>query len=122
MGMNFEATYFPLLVLIVIATGFLLTMLALSIHIGPKRMSAIKDEPFECGTVGTGTANERFSVKYYLVAMIFILFDIEIVFLYPYTTQALKLGWTGFAAMLSFFCVLTVSLAYIWRRGVFNWT
>ena len=120
--MGFQTTYFPLLVLIVLATGFLLVMLALSVLVGPKRMSAVKDDPFECGTIGTGSANERFSVKYYLIAMIFILFDIEIVFLYPYTTQALKLGWGGFAAMLSFFCVLSVGLAYVWRRGVFNWT
>lgn len=120
--MTFQTTYFPLLVLFVMTVGFLLVMLGLSVFVGPKRLSVIKDDPFECGTLGSGSANERFSVKYYLIAMIFILFDIEIVFLYPYTTQALQLGWAGYAAMLSFVTVLSLGLAYIWRRGVFNWT
>ena len=114
-------TYLPLLVLFILAAGFLVTMLLASIFFGPKRPSAMKDDPFECGTVPTGTANERFSVKFYLVAMIFILFDIEIVFLYPWAVQALSLGWNGFFAMLSFLTILTVGLVYVWRRGVLDW-
>ncbi len=113
--------YIPLLVLTILASGFLVTMLLASIFLGPRRDSAMKDDPFECGTVATGTANERFSVKFYLVAMIFILFDIEIVFLYPWAVQALTLGWPGFYAMLSFIFVLTIGLVYVWRRGVLDW-
>ena len=114
-------TYIPLLVLMVLATGFLVTMLVLSIVIGPRRYSEVKDDPFECGTIATGIASERFSVKFYLVAMIFILFDIEIVFLYPWALQALTLGATGFVAMCSFIAVLSVGLAYVWRRGLLDW-
>ncbi len=114
-------TYFPVLVIIILAAGFAVTMLLLSIFLGPQRHSEIKDDPFECGTVATGTANERFSVKFYLVAMIFILFDIEIVFLYPWALQAQALGWYGFYAMLSFIAVLSIGLAYVWRRGLLNW-
>ena len=114
-------TYFPVLILIVLAAGFALTMLLLSIFIGPKRDTEVKDDPFECGTVATGSANERFSVKFYLVAMIFILFDIEIVFLYPWALQAQALSWFGFWAMLSFISVLTLGLAYVWRRGLLDW-
>lgn len=115
-------TYFPVLVLLILASGFAVTMLLLTIMIGPQRPSEVKDDPFECGTVATGSANERFSVKFYLVAMIFILFDIEIVFLYPWALQAQTLGWYGFYAMLSFLGVLTVGLVYVWRRGLLDWT
>ena len=114
-------TYFPVLVIIILAAGFAVTMLTLSAVLGPRRDSEMKDDPFECGTVATGTANERFSVKFYLVAMIFILFDIEIVFLYPWALQAQTLGWAGFYAMLSFIAVLSIGLAYVWRRGLLDW-
>ncbi len=114
-------TYLPVLVIMFLTAGFLLTMLALSINLGPRRDSAVKDDPFECGTIATGNAEERFSVKFYLVAMIFILFDIEIVFLYPWALQAQALGWYGFCAMLSFIFVLTLGLVYVWKRGLLNW-
>ena len=114
-------TYFPLLVLAILTGGFLLTMLLLSIFIGPRRETKVKDEPFECGTVATGSAEERFSVKFYLVGMIFILFDLEIVFLYPWAIQAYELGWQGFYAMFSFVLILSVGLLYIWRRGILDW-
>lgn len=114
-------TYFPILVLMILAAGFLITMLGLSIFIGPRRDSKVKNEPFECGTVATGSAEERFSVKFYLIAMIFILFDLEIVFLYPWAIQAFNLGWQGFYAMISFILVLSFGLLYVWKRGLLDW-
>jgi NADH-quinone oxidoreductase subunit A len=114
-------TYFPVFVIIVLTAGFLITMLAASIILGPQRPSTVKDDPFECGTIASGTASERFSVKFYLVAMIFILFDIEIVFLYPWAIQAQTLGWYGFWAMLSFISLLSLGLVYVWRRGLLDW-
>ena len=114
--------YFPVLLMILMAGGLVTFLLLLSIFIGPKKYSEIKDEPFECGTIGTGDAKQRFSVKFYLVAMIFILFDIEIVFLYPWAVQAVNLSWYGFAAMMTFLFVLVVGLAYVWKRGVLDWT
>ena len=76
-------SYVPILITLLISAGFVALMLVLSIILGPKRHSEIKDEPFECGTIATGDASERLSVKFYLVAMIFMLFDIEVVYMYP---------------------------------------
>ena len=115
-------TYFPVLVLMFLAAGFVITMLLLSIFLGQKKHSEVKDDPFECGTVGSGNPNDRMSVKFYLVAMIFILFDIEIIFMYPWAVQIRELGWLGFWAMMSFLTVLVIGLAYIWKRGVLDWT
>lgn len=114
-------TYLPVLVLFVLAAGFVITMLLLSIFLGPKNDSEVKDDPFECGTIGSGDSSERHSVKFFLVAMVFILFDIEIVFMYPWAVQLIELGWFGFFAMLSFLTVLAIGLAYIWKRGVLDW-
>lgn len=114
-------TYVPILVLMLLSAGFLVTMLLISIGVGPKVLSEVKDDPFECGTIGTGDARSRFGVKFYLVAMIFILFDIEIVYMFPWAVNALQLGWYGFYVMLSFMLVLAIGLAYIWKRGVLDW-
>lgn len=107
--------------MMLLAASVVIGILSLSILLGPRKITEMKDDPFECGTIGTGTATERFSVKFYLVAMIFILFDIEIVFLYPWAIQAVSLGWYGYVAMLSFIAVLSFGLAYIWRRGLLDW-
>ena len=115
-------TYVPILILFLIVAGFVATMLGAAILFGPRRSSSIKDEPFECGTIATGDASERLSVKFYLVAMLFILFDIEVVFLYPWAVQATALGWYGFWAMCSFLFVVVLGLVYIWKRGVLDWS
>jgi NADH-quinone oxidoreductase subunit A len=115
-------SYFAVLVLLVIAATFVALMLLLSSFLGPKRLSEIKDDPFECGTVGTGSPSERLGVKFYLVAMIFILFDVEVIFLFPYAVQALELGWSGFWVMLSLMVIVTMGLVYEWRRGVLDWS
>jgi NADH-quinone oxidoreductase subunit A len=114
-------SYFALLVIFIVAAAFVAVMLLVSSFLGPKRMTEMKDDPFECGTVGTGNPNDRLSVKYYLVAMIFILFDVEVVFMYPWAVQALNLSWYGYWVMVSFLVVVTVGLAYIWKRGVLDW-
>lgn len=113
-------TYFPILVLMIVAGGFVATMLLLSIFLGPQKPSEMKDDPFECGTIGVGDPKQRFGVRFYLVAMIFILFDIEIVFMYPWAVNALNLGWYGFFAMSSFLFILTLGLVYVWKRKIFD--
>ncbi|MCB0346056.1 MAG: NADH-quinone oxidoreductase subunit A [Bdellovibrionales bacterium] len=113
-------TYFAVLVLILIAAGFVGTMLLLAIVLGPKHHTEMKDDPFECGTVGSGNVSQRHSVKFYLVAMTFIVFDLEIVFLYPWAIQLRELGWPGFWVMLPFLVVLTVGLLYEYRRKVLD--
>ena len=82
------------------AAGFLVVVLALSIFIGPKKITDKKTDPFECGTIATGDTSQRFGVKYYLVAVLFILFDIEIVFLYPWAVNVRELGWVVFGAVV----------------------
>lgn len=114
-------TYFPVLVLLVLATGFAVTMLLLAIVVGPKKITEVKQDSFECGTIGTGDPDARFSVKFYLVAVIFILFDIEIVYLFPWAVQLRELGWEALYAIAPFFLLLLLGLAYEWKRGVLDW-
>jgi len=104
------------------SAGFTLTMLVLATVLGPKNPNRTKQLPFECGSVSVGSVREqRFSVRFYLVAMIFILFDIEVIFMYPWAISLEALGWPGFYQMLVFVGVMSVGLIYIWRKGVLNW-
>ena len=114
-------TYFPILIMMIIAAVFVASMIVLSIFIGPKRITDKKAQPFECGTIGSGDASQRFGVKYYLVAVLFILFDIEIMFLYPWVVNVKELGWPVFYAIVAFLGVVELALIYVWRRGVLNW-
>jgi NADH-quinone oxidoreductase subunit A len=111
-------TYSPLLVLMILVAGFLVTMLTLSAVLGPRRRSEVKDDPFECGTVGTGDVSGRHSVKFYLVAMTFIVFDVEVVFLYPWAVSLRELGMYGFLVGLPFILILALGLAYEWKKGI----
>ncbi|MCL4152966.1 UNVERIFIED_CONTAM: hypothetical protein GTU68_042004, partial [Idotea baltica] len=94
-------------------------MLALSSILGPKYKSKTKQLPFECGSVSVGDMkDQRFQVKFYLIAMLFILFDIEIIFMYPWAVNFKELGWFGFSEMMIFIGVLTTGLVYVWKKGV----
>ena len=101
--------------------GFAGTMIGLSLLLGPKNPTPEKLAPYECGMPAVGDARERHSVKFYLVAMIFLLFDIEIAFLYPWAMALRDLGWSGFYQILTFFLILTVGYVYVWRKGVLDW-
>ena len=114
--------YIGLLILAVVVAGFLLTMLVLSSVLGPKYKTITKQIPFECGSVSVGEVrHQRFNVRFYLVAMLFILFDIEVIFMYPWALILRDLGWFGFVEMFTFIVILTVGLIYVWRKGVFEW-
>lgn len=114
--------YAGLIGLTVVAAGFLITMLLLSSILGPKNKTTTKQLPFECGSVSVGSIrDQRFNVRFYLVAMLFILFDIEVIFMYPWAVNLEFLGWNGFFAMMSFMMVLVVGLIYVWRKGVLDW-
>ena len=89
--------------------------------LGPRKPSPEKLAPYECGMPPVGDARERHSVKFYLVAMIFLLFDIEIAFLYPWALAFRKLGWPGFVQIVTFFAILFVGYVYVWRKGVLDW-
>ncbi|MBF6435546.1 NADH-quinone oxidoreductase subunit A [Nocardia cyriacigeorgica] len=123
-------TEVPILVLGAIATAFALGSVAIAALIGPTRYNRAKLEPYECGieptphAVAGGPGNvtgQRFPVKYYLTAMLFIIFDIEIVFLYPWAVHFDSLGLFGLAAMALFIVNVSVAYAYEWRRGGLSW-
>ena len=114
--------YIGLIALMVLVAGFLVTMLVLASSLGPKHKSVTKQLPFECGAVSVGSVREsRFNVRFYLVAVLFILFDIEVIFMYPWALVLEGLGWYGYLAMMSFMLVLLGGLVYVWRKGVLDW-
>lgn len=114
-------TYLPILLLVVIAVLFGMCSLIFSSLIGQKKKSAIKLAPYECGCEPVGTARERFSIKFYLIAMLFILFDIEAVFLYPWAILYKKLGLFGLVEMGLFIVILFVGYIYVWKKGALEW-
>jgi NADH-quinone oxidoreductase subunit A len=89
--------------------------------LGPSRPNPAKMAPYECGVPPVGDARQRQPVKFYLVAMIFLLFDIEVAFLYPWAMSLRDLGWVGLAQILVFFAILLTGYVYVWRKGVLNW-
>ena len=103
------------------ATIVALALIGLSALLGPRRPSASKDSTYECGVTAIGSARERFPVKFYLTAMLFIVFDIEIVFLYPWAVTFDQLGLFGLVEMAIFIGTVFVAFAYVWRRGGLEW-
>src|SRR5690349_24720856 len=89
--------------------------------LGPRKPSPEKSAPYECGMPPVGDARERQSVKFYLVAMIFLLFDIEVAFLYPWAMALRGLGWNAFLQLLIFMALLLAGYVYVWRKGVLDW-
>ena len=104
-----------------LGVGFGIFNIGLGWLVGPRRPTAEKLAPYECGMPPVGDARERHPVKFYLVAMIFLLFDIEIAFLYPWALAVRELRWTGFIQLIVFFLILLAGYVYVWRKGVFNW-
>ncbi len=118
--------YLPVLLQIVIASGFAGATLLISVLLGKAaKRNAIKDSAYECGMLPLQEGQPRFSVKFYIVAMLFVLFDIEVVFLYPwaviYKDYLAVYGAGIFFAAFSFVSILGVAFAYAWRKGVLNW-
>lgn len=113
--------YLPILMLVLVAVGFGCVSLVMSSLIGQKKITAIKVAPYECGCEPVGTARERFSIKFYLIAMLFILFDIEAVFLYPWAILYKKLGVFGLVEMGLFVVILFVGYIYVWKKGALEW-
>jgi NADH-quinone oxidoreductase subunit A len=118
---NYFARYLPLLLHILIAIGLAGTIVLLSTIIGHRRPSRAKLQPYECGMTPVGDARQRFSVKFYLVAMLFILFDVEVVFLYPWAIIFKELGMFGFWEMLVYIGIVLAGFFYIWKKGVLDW-
>jgi NADH-quinone oxidoreductase subunit A len=123
--------YIPILLIFVMAAGLATVIIFLSRYVGRHRPTKEKLEPYECGVEPVGNARERQSVKFYLVAMVFLLFDIEIIFLVPWAvifkkaltdTVLQPLKWVLYGEMMIFMVVLLAGLFYVWRKGILDWS
>ncbi len=113
--------YLPVLVMVLAAAGIAGGMLIATTIIGPKKSFDEKMEPFECGVTPVADPKSRFSVRFYIIAMLFIVFDIEAVFLFPWATVFRRLGIFGFIEMMVFIFILGIGLVYIWKKGALEW-
>lgn len=121
--------YLPILLMFVVAAGFAVGNIALSTFVGQRKRTRTKLMPYECGKDPVGSARERFSVKFYLIAMIFILFDIELIFMMPWAVVFKSLSALGgqmrtviFVEMMLFVVLLLVGYVYVWKKGLFEWS
>ena len=115
------AEYFPILVFLVIAGGIAVAMITASYILARQRPDSEKLSPYECGFDPFEDARVRFDVRYYLVAILFIIFDLEVAFLFPWAVSLGDIGIFGFWSMIAFLGVLTVGFAYEWRKGALEW-
>ena len=115
------ATYLPVLVTFVLVGIICLVMFAGGQFVGPKNPTPEKLMPFECGNDTEGAGNTKLNVKFYLTAILFVVLDIEVVFMYRWAALFNSLGWVGFASMFGFIAALLVALAYCWKKGALEW-
>ena len=119
---NYFARYVPLLIQFLLVAGIAGGMVTLSWFLGKHKPTAAKQMAYECGILPTGDARQRFSVKFYLVAMLFILFDVEAIFLYPWAVIYRELRMFGFWEMFVYVIVVMGGFLYMWKKGVLDWS
>ncbi len=115
------AGYLPIAVFIAIAAAIALVMVAASLLLARQKPYAEKLSAYECGFEAFDDARRRFDVRFYLVAILFIIFDLEVAFLFPWAVALADIGWFGFASMMGFLAILTVGFIYEWRKGALDW-
>ncbi len=113
--------YIPIVFMFIVALGFIVTTMVATHVLGPKKNSKIKGEAFECGIESEGNARTPFSIKYFLVAILFVLFDVEVIFMYPWAVNFKTLGLTGLIEMFMFMGFLVLGLVYIVKKGALKW-
>ena len=113
--------YLPIAILLGVSTGLAIAMVVLGQILGPRRDTPEKQMPYESGMTPIGTAVRRMPVRYYLIAVLFVLFDIEVIFLLPYAVVLRKLGLFGLIEMLVFVMILLVGYVYVWKKGALEW-
>jgi NADH-quinone oxidoreductase subunit A len=118
---NSPIDYLPIFMMFLIATGFAVTALFFTHRLGPKRKTKIKLDSFECGIQSEGNARLPFSIKYFLVAILFVLFDIEVIFMYPWAVNFKELGMTGVIEVFSFIALLLVGFYYLLAKKALTW-
>jgi NADH-quinone oxidoreductase subunit A len=116
-----QYSYLPILMQLILAVGFVVGTIIISGKLGPKRTSEVKDKNFECGIESVGNARIPFSVKYFLVAILFVLFDVEVIFLYPWAVNFKELGIEGMLKMIVFMALLLVGFFYIIKKKALDW-
>lgn len=115
------ADYLPIGIMLILAAGFVAVSLLASRLFSPNRPTPEKLDPYECGIIPEVEPSQRFPVKFYLVAMLFVIFDVEIIFLFAWASIWTDLGWYGIAAVLIFTFFVLETLAYVWKRGALDW-
>ena len=115
------AEYLPVLLFLIVATAIGVVLLTVGSLLGPRRPESEKLSPYECGFEAFEDARMKFDVRYYLVAILFILFDLEIAFLFPWAVALKDIGVTGFWAMMIFLAILVVGFIYEWKKGALDW-
>lgn len=118
---NNAANYLPVGLQMLFAVGLIATIIVGSNYLGPKRATADKLQNFESGIQIRGNARQPMAVKYFLVAILFVLFDVEVIFFYPYAVNFRELGWSGFVAVLMFVSLFIAGLVYIFKKGALKW-
>jgi NADH-quinone oxidoreductase subunit A len=118
---NIPASYFPVGIQLLFAVGMVVGIMLLTHWVGPKRPTAQKLENFESGIEIHGNARQPMAVKYFLIAILFVLFDVEVIFFYPYAVNFLDLGWDGFMAVLMFVGFFLCGFFYIFKKGALKW-
>jgi NADH-quinone oxidoreductase subunit A len=113
--------YLPIVLMFLVALGFVITTIVATHFLGPKRKSKVKNDVFECGIESKGNARFPFSVKYFLVAILFVLFDVEVIFMYPWAVNFKTLGWLGIIEMFSFIALLLVGFYYLLAKKALKW-
>jgi NADH-quinone oxidoreductase subunit A len=122
MPVSYNEVYFPVLLQGAIAMTVAAALIGISFLLGKKVKNRVKDLPYECGITPTGSARERFSVRFYLVGMLFIVFDIEAVFLYPWVVVYRDFKMLAFIEMLIFVALVFVGFLYVWKKGALDWS
>src|ERR1035437_6292638 len=113
--------FLPIALMFIVASAVVIALLIVTHWLGPKRKTKIKDDTFECGIEVQGNARVPFSIKYFLVAILFVLFDVEVIFMYPWAVNFKNLGLLGFVEMLTFVALLLVGFYYILKKGALKW-
>ena len=113
--------YWPILLFLIVAGGIGIALLAIGWLFGPRHPTAEKQSPYECGFEAFEDARLRFDVRYYLIAILFIIFDLEIAFLFPWATVFSKIGITALVEMFTFLLLLVVGYIYVWKKGALEW-
>ncbi|MBC7424166.1 MAG: NADH-quinone oxidoreductase subunit A [Ferruginibacter sp.] len=120
-SVNSAANYLPIALQLIFAIGFIATMMGLTHYFGPKRSTSDKLQNFESGIEIKGNARQPMAIKYFLVAILFVLFDVEVIFFYPYAVNFRVLGWYGFLAVVTFVGTFLAGFVYIIKKGALDW-